>query len=98
DGPEQTPLITIQDPDKKDSAMDADQKKKQEEPDKLINNMNGKAVANGIQSHSSGEKQSANDTCRIQTKDGLTICAPDHLEVLTTYVLLEQEEWFEPEL
>ncbi|MEX1135999.1 MAG: hypothetical protein WEB89_03805, partial [Balneolales bacterium] len=38
------------------------------------------------------------DTFKIKTKDHVTICTPGDLKLLTPYVLLEQEEWFEPEL
>jgi FkbM family methyltransferase len=34
----------------------------------------------------------------IQIKDGVSICVPETLDCLTTYVLLEQEDWFENEI
>ncbi len=34
----------------------------------------------------------------IKTKDQLTICTPETLECMTSFVLLEQEDWFEPEI
>ncbi|MDR8393029.1 FkbM family methyltransferase [Aliifodinibius sp. S!AR15-10] len=35
---------------------------------------------------------------KIETKEGVTVVAPSDLEQLTTFVLLEQEQWFEEEL
>jgi len=37
-------------------------------------------------------------TWKIETKDDVTICTPADLNMLTPYVLLEQEQWYEPEL
>jgi FkbM family methyltransferase len=34
----------------------------------------------------------------LQTRSGTTLCVPPSLGSLTTYVLLEQEAWFEPEI
>lgn len=35
---------------------------------------------------------------KIKTKYDITICTPADINLMTPYVLLEQEEWFEPEL
>jgi FkbM family methyltransferase len=35
---------------------------------------------------------------QIKVRDGLTIAVPPSLSAITTYVLLEQEEWFEKEI
>jgi FkbM family methyltransferase len=34
----------------------------------------------------------------LKTHDGLTLHAPDRLASITTFALLEQEQWFEPEI
>jgi FkbM family methyltransferase len=38
------------------------------------------------------------DELRIEVQGGATLCVPDALTNITTYVLLEQETWFEDEL
>ncbi|HYW36331.1 MAG TPA: FkbM family methyltransferase, partial [Balneolaceae bacterium] len=38
------------------------------------------------------------DTFKIETVDSVKVCTPPNFELLTPYVLLEQEQWFEPEL
>lgn len=55
-------------------------------------NMNGEAEVD------TEPTENGNENHLIETKGGITICTPDDLNVLTTYVMLEQEEWFEPEL
>ena len=35
---------------------------------------------------------------KIQTKDNLTVCTPDNLRYPTPYILLEQEQWLDPEM
>src|SRR5271156_2964838 len=35
---------------------------------------------------------------RLRIRDGLTIVVPPTLSAITTYVLLEQEDWFEKEI
>ncbi|MYL24807.1 FkbM family methyltransferase [Halomonas alkaliantarctica] len=34
----------------------------------------------------------------IKTQHGVTVCAPDNIALMTPYILLEQEAWFEDEL
>ena len=34
----------------------------------------------------------------LETRGGVTVCVPDAIERMTTYVLLEQEDWFEDEI
>lgn len=41
--------------------------------------------------------QNGREVFRIETKDHLTVCTPANLNLLTPYVLLEKESWFEPE-
>lgn len=38
------------------------------------------------------------ETFRINTKDGVTICTPPDTKMMTPYVLLEQNEWYENEM
>jgi FkbM family methyltransferase len=38
------------------------------------------------------------ETWSLDTASGLTLCVPPSMRSLTTYVLLEQERWFEPEM
>ena len=38
------------------------------------------------------------ETWSLATASGLTLCVPPSMRSLTTYVLLEQERWFEPEM
>jgi len=45
-----------------------------------------------------GSRADQSEAFKIDTKDGVTICTPSDLKLLTPYVLLEQEQWFEPEL
>lgn len=47
---------------------------------------------------SESSKSQRQDCYPIRTKDGLTVCAPKTLECMTSFVLLEQEDWFEPEI
>ncbi len=56
-----------------------------------------KSTVNG----SFGNESTRNDkskTWKIETKDEVVICTPADLNMLTPYVLLEQEQWYEPEL
>lgn len=39
-----------------------------------------------------------NDALVVKIGDGLTVAVPPQLSVITTYVLLEQEQWFEKEI
>src|ERR1700730_17288460 len=39
-----------------------------------------------------------NNAIRLRINDGLTIAVPPSLSSITTYVLLEQEAWFEKEI
>nr|WP_240894602.1 FkbM family methyltransferase [Fodinibius halophilus] len=54
----------------------------------LVNGTNGQLKKNGKRSQG----------FQIETKDGTTICTPASLDILTAYVLLEQDDWFENEL
>lgn len=51
-------------------------------------------VTNGCSENVKGETK----TWKIKTKDEVVICTPADHNMLTPYVLLEQEEWYEPEL
>jgi FkbM family methyltransferase len=60
-------------------------------------------VLNGIQNTAkdSSQPQSAkgdDEIFKIETEENVIICTPADLNLLTPYVLLEQEKWFEPEL
>jgi len=44
------------------------------------------------------ESKQTDEPYKIETKDDVTICTPPDLKLLTPYVLLEQEEWYENEL
>lgn len=39
-----------------------------------------------------------NESLIISVQDGLRICAPPSIELMTPYVLLEQEDWFDDEI
>ena len=56
-----------------------------------VNNLNGKV-------EKSEEEESQPEIYKIKTKDGVTVCTPPDLKILTPYVLLEQEQWYENEL
>lgn len=62
-----------------------------------IKDMQTTAVVNGQRNESKGEnkKQPAQG---FKLKSGVRISVPDSTELLTPYVLLEQGDWFEPEL
>jgi FkbM family methyltransferase len=51
--------------------------------------------SNGI-SHKKGEQEP--DVYKIETKDEVTICTPADVNLMTTWVLLEQGQWYENEL
>lgn len=53
--------------------------------------LNGKQATKNVDGH-------PNNLFDIETKDGIKVSTPADLGVLTTYVLLEQGEWFEPEM
>jgi len=38
------------------------------------------------------------EAVEIKTKDGVTICTPKDMKLLTPYVLFEQSNWFDPEI
>ena len=40
----------------------------------------------------------ATGSWQVRTQDGLTVFVPDHISSLTTFVMLEQERWFESEV
>ncbi len=68
---------------------------------------NGHSKVNGVQKNGTKSSQQkeprgtkTEETAgifRIETKDDVTVCTPANLNLLTPYVLLEQEEWLEPE-
>ena len=100
-GPRATPLITIKEG-KQPTKDEANQKDLKQEPmvntkevvqDVLTNNDLVDGKKNGHQTTREKDKD-----LYIETKDGVTICTPTDLDVLTTYVMLEQDRWFEPEL
>lgn len=110
DGPRVTPPITINDTkgfgengQANDKNVQKDVKKESmidtaELEQDLIKNGNGQVEENSSRKSHSPSADNGDEDYFIETKDGITICAPADLGVLTTYVLLEQEEWFEPEL
>lgn len=49
---------------------------------------------NGIEKN---EQRNGREIFKIEIKDHVTICTPANLKLLTPYVLLENEAWFEPE-
>ena len=57
---------------------------------RMINRSNGQSKIK------SGEKEQ--EVYKIETNDEVTVCTPADLNMVTPYVLLEQGEWFEPEL
>jgi FkbM family methyltransferase len=73
------------------------------------NGVNGTVSKNGAHTNSV-EKTSETDTngkqqtenisgpYKIEIKDGVTICTPPDLNLMTPYVLLEQEQWYENEV
>ncbi len=58
---------------------------------------NGSVRANGSE-NSSVANEKKPDEYKIETTDGVTICTPADLEMMTPYVLLEQKQWYENEL
>lgn len=46
----------------------------------------------------STDKEKAGDVWKIETKDDVVICTPPDPNMLTPYVLLEQEQWYDPEI
>ena len=66
-----------------------------------INEVPENGISNGhsAQSHDAPQKNEIHtETLKIQTKDGLTVCTPSDVNMLTPYVLLEQQQWYEKEL
>src|SRR6056297_305455 len=51
--------------------------------------------ANGSVQKATGQKP---DIYKIETMDGVTICTPPNLKMMTPFVLLEQNEWYENDL
>ena len=62
--------------------------------------VNGHAHGNGHHKNGSAQKSTdeKSDIYKIKTIDGVTICTPPSLKMLTPYVLLEQNEWYENEI
>jgi len=60
-----------------------------------INEVPENGISNG---HSAQKNEIHTETLKIQTKDRLTVCTSPDVNVLTSYVLLEQQQWFEKEL
>lgn len=57
-----------------------------------------RAEAPGVEAHARGDlPEPAAASWRLNLEGGLAIHVPDRLSSLTTYVLLEQERWFEQE-
>ena len=48
--------------------------------------------------HSARHTDSAEPNWTLRTRSGTMLCVPGSLSSLTTFVLLEQESWFEPEI
>jgi FkbM family methyltransferase len=69
--------------------------------EKLVQNSNGsQSSGKRVNGHSLSPKNDneSDNNYYIETKDGITICTPADTTLFTPYVLLEQEEWFDPEL
>ncbi|SMO59621.1 FkbM family methyltransferase [Fodinibius sediminis] len=89
-----------------DKSVEADVVKQQQittdhETKAWNSNMNSISTDQGIKNSITPNKEDNDDrpeVFKIETKDGVTVCTPPDLELLTPYVLLEQEQWFEPEL
>ncbi len=110
DGPETTPLITV----KGTTGIEANDRTKNEDIQnktmeesmidtkeivkEVTQNGNGQPKKNGTTGAHVNSPDNDQEDYFIETKDGITICTPADLDVLTTHVMLEQEEWFEPEL
>lgn len=56
--------------------------------------INGKA----IQENKSADKLNEPKIYKFETKGGVVICTPPNTEIMTPYVLLEQNEWYENEV
>ncbi|PAU94589.1 hypothetical protein CK503_07290 [Aliifodinibius salipaludis] len=102
DGPDRTSLITIKEENKTEGSKKTDKNNMMKQPaidtEKLVTNENGThAKKQKTSGHSEKSLLNKNDYY-IDTKDDVTICTPPDLDVLTTYVMLEQGQWFEPEL
>ncbi|SHG04672.1 methyltransferase, FkbM family [Fodinibius roseus] len=109
DGPDTTPLIMIKEDDankaiREEEANDFQPQDKDLQQPVATEEMMTKTAVNGQQAHQQRNGRQQDMTCHqdktyyIKTKDDVTICTPADLEMLTPYVLLEQEQWFEPEL
>ncbi|SMO95907.1 TDP-N-acetylfucosamine:lipid II N-acetylfucosaminyltransferase [Gracilimonas mengyeensis] len=53
---------------------------------------------NGSVNGTAGQKPKETACYKIGTKDGVTICTPKDRQMMTPYVLLEQNQWYENEL
>lgn len=64
------------------------------------------AAKAGVNGHSNGQvngvkaskTEGARETFKMKNKDGVTICTPPDAKMMTPYVLLEQNDWYENEL
>src|SRR6056297_1722336 len=58
---------------------------------------NGSVMVNGKDKESAATQQTP-DVYKIKTVDGITVCTPPDAGMMTPYVLLEQNQWYENEL
>jgi len=110
DGPETTPFITVngtrsveandrtKNEDIQNKTMEESMIDTKEIVKEVTQNGNGQPKKNGTTGAHVNSPDNDQEDYVIETKDGITICTPADLDVLTTHVMLEQEEWFEPEL
>jgi len=99
DGPLVTPPITIKD----ETNQKVIQQESMDEPMKDTGELwpdvtSNKNLIDGKKNDYSKTSRGKNEDVYIETRDGVIICTPSDFDVLTTFVLLEQKQWFEPEL
>ncbi len=76
----------------------------QEIANHTLTHTNGNGYKNGSANryqnvqNGEGEKSLQPEVYKIETKDGVVVCTPPDLEMMTPYVLLEKEQWIEHEI
>lgn len=105
DGPDTTPFITIKD---KDNAQSINAIDKKDMPQNAVEEsmIDTRKIAqdylddnsrNGV-GHSQKATNNPIKDYQVEIAGDVSVCVPDDLDVLTTYVLKEQGQWFEPEV
>lgn len=106
DGPDKTPRITIKDKDSPRSTNAINQKDMQKEvlEESAKDTMNitneyldGNSKNKRVDDKSIGIADNLEEY-QVEVTGGVRVCVPNDLDVLTTYVLREQGQWFEPEV